>query len=222
MKSMGKPSYILFCLGFCAAVFVSGIFVPGVLAKNQAASPENSASAADARRELESFIDEILSLLHQEEKEVSDALTEKLREKAMEEFDFQIFSMLCLGKKYQQFSADQRVRFEECFSQLIARTYISRLQGENLDRVHVEYLSTRDLKPKRNLLRTDVFTNLIHGDVSTPVTYRMMKRGKGPWKIYDVIIEGVTMTANYREQFRNYVSESPDIIIADIQKKLEK
>ncbi len=222
MKSMKKTSYILFCLTLCAAVFVSGIFVPGVLAESSATSSKKAVSTGDAQGELALFLDEMMGLLRQEQETVSEKLTEKLREKAMEKFDFQIFSMLCLGKKYQEFSKDQRVRFEKSFSKLIARTYVARLQGENLAQVRVEYLDTQDLKPKGNLLRTDVATNLIHDNISTPVTYRMMKRGEGSWKIYDVVIEGVTMTANYREQFRSYVSESPEIIISDIQKKLEK
>jgi phospholipid transport system substrate-binding protein len=35
----------------------------------------------------------------------------------------------------------------------------------------------------------------------TPVEYRMLRRPDGRWVIYDVLIEGVSLVANYRSQF---------------------
>lgn len=187
---------------------------------------DETAIPSQVKQETQKFVDEMIALAAQEQTHPGGIMEEKLRERAMKQFDFRTFSMLSLGKKYQEFSRDQRSRFETDFSRLISRTYVSRIKGKDMGQISVEYMEPVVLKSRRNLLRADVPTNLIHDGISTPVTYRMMKRedtkDDHPWKIYDVIIEGVSMTANYREQFRDYISESPEKIIADIQGKLAK
>ncbi len=210
---------------FASAIIMAFVFTIFAIPGNVLATDE-AAIKTQVKQEAQKFVEEMIALAAQEQDNASGTMEAKLHARAMKQFDFQTFSMLSLGKKYQEFSKDQRARFEQDFSRLIARTYVSRIKGQDMKQVSVEYLEPVVLKTRRNLLRADAPTNLTHDGISTPVTYRMMKRGattdEKPWKIYDVIIEGVSMTANYREQFRNYISESPEKIIADIQEKLAK
>ena len=51
-----------------------------------------------------------------------------------------------------------------------------------------------------------------------PISYRLVDRSG--WKVYDVIIEGVSLVQNYRSQFGQILmNESPDALIAKISTK---
>ncbi len=210
---------------FVSAIIMAFVFTT-LAGPGYVLAADETAITAEVKQETKKFVDDMIALAAQEQDSSSGSMEDKLHDRAMKQFDFRTFSMLSLGKKYQEFSKDQRSQFEQDFSRLIARTYVSRIKGQDMGQVSVEFLAPVVLKSRRDVLRADVPTNLIHDGISTPVTYRMMKRedpkNNPPWKIYDVIIEGVSMTANYREQFRNYISESPEKIIADIQEKLAR
>jgi phospholipid transport system substrate-binding protein len=52
-----------------------------------------------------------------------------------------------------------------------------------------------------------------------PLNYRMTEKS-GSWKVYDVVIEGVSMVKNYRSQFKEILSKkSPDDLINTLKKK---
>jgi len=50
----------------------------------------------------------------------------------------------------------------------------------------------------------------------------MIKNKGADWKIYDVKIEGVSMVANYREQYIQNMSQTPDDIINELKEKVKK
>jgi len=55
-----------------------------------------------------------------------------------------------------------------------------------------------------------------------PVNYRMLKRSE-TWKVYDVVIEGVSLMKNYRRQITKLLmKESPDQMIERLKKRIEQ
>ncbi len=196
----------------CLAVLGSGMVL---------AAP--SAADAGAQTELKAFVDDMLALIREAPEGSSLASRSgKLHDRAMKMFDFSTFSMLSLGAKYRSFSDAQKDEFTQCFSQLICNTYVAKLEGQKVDNIQIEYDDPVPLDPKRDTLRSDVPSRIIQEGGPIPIIYRMIKRGDGDWKIYDVKIEGVSMAANYREQFRQAVSDSPEKIINDIKEKLKE
>lgn len=183
-----------------------------------ATSPESQALAS-----LETSINGMIAII--QDPALQSARENQRRQllgKAMAIFDFKTFSMLSLGRKYRQFSPDQQARFEDYFSRLISKTYTARLEGQNVDNLRIEYLENVPLKPKKNILRTDISTRILQGETAIPVVYRMIKKQDLDWKIYDLKIEGVSMAANYRDQYRQNLSDSPEKIINALKEKLEK
>ncbi len=179
--------------------------------------------ALNAEGHLKENVEQILSLIR------DPALTadpkeheEILYAKALEVFDFKTFSMLALGKKYRKFSAAQRDEFVHYFSKLISKSYFPKLAGKDVHNIKIKYLKTIPLKPKRNIYRTDISTELIQGDLHVLVDYRMIQKRDSDWKIYDIKIEGVSMVANYREQYRQQVSKTPEDIILHLREKVEQ
>jgi phospholipid transport system substrate-binding protein len=142
--------------------------------------------------------------------------------RAMDLFDFKTFSLLSLGKKFQSFSNDQKEVFVYYFSKLISQTYFTRLVGKNVQNITIRYMETTPLKPKKNMLRTDVSTQISQGEKQIQITYRMIKKKSRDWKIYDIKVAGVSMAANYREQYRQQISQTPEAIITELRGKVEK
>jgi phospholipid transport system substrate-binding protein len=142
--------------------------------------------------------------------------------KAMELFDFKTFSMLSLGRKFRSFSNDQKEQFVYYFSKLISQTYFTRLAGKDVHNITITYLKSTPLKPKRNIFRTDISTQMAQGEKQIAVTYRMIKKDTIAWKIYDIKVAGISMAANYRGQYREKISQTPEDIIKELRQKVEK
>ncbi|MBF0388910.1 MAG: ABC transporter substrate-binding protein [Desulfamplus sp.] len=136
-------------------------------------------------------------------------------------FDFKEFSRGALGQNWRQFSSGQQSEFTKYFSQLIANTYIARLDGESLNDIKITYLKTEIIDAtKSGIERAEISTEVFHNKIATPVHYRMMKKKGESWKIYDVKIEGVSLVGNYREQYRTRFNDPPDKFIQEIKEKI--
>lgn len=78
----------------------------------------------------------------------------------------------------------------------------------------MQYLKEQDLGPGK----AEVATKVVGKGKEIPITYRLVDHNG--WKVYDVIIEGVSLVQNYRTQFGQLlVNETPDAVIAKIAAK---
>ena len=67
----------------------------------------------------------------------------------------------------------------------------------------------------------EVKTQIVRATVQIPVNYRMLKDGEGHWRVYDVIVEGVSLVKNYRTQFASILSkDKPAQLIQRLNDKL--
>ncbi len=163
-------------------------------------------------------------------KSKKEILQKVLFEKCEPTFDFKALSMGVLGRNWRRFSEKQRDDFSKYFSHLIAQVYFEKLNKKSIDdikkaikEISIQYIKTTILPPTRSgIKRVDITTEVMHNGVKTPIIFRMLKRKQGQWKIYDLKIEGVSLLANYRAQYRNKFMETPDQIIAELKKKVEK
>ncbi|MCK5098498.1 MAG: ABC transporter substrate-binding protein [Desulfobacteraceae bacterium] len=136
-------------------------------------------------------------------------------------FDFQIISMLALGRNWKNFSPGQRDEFAKYFSRLVTNVYFYKIRGKSIDGVKIDYIKAIDLKTKSKR-RSDVYTIFHNGDFKIPVVYRMIQKKSGNWKIYDILIEGVSLVANYRDTYKTKIMIAPEIIINELKAKVEK
>lgn len=200
--------------------FLAGITI---LASAAAAESQESPWAQEAETALKTMVDEVLVIIRNTELQAHPESQEKaLVEKAFQIFDFNTFSMLSLGPKYREFSNQQREDFIFYFSRLISQTYFPKLAGKDVHNLSVTYLKNSPLKPKRDIFRTDILTELVQGELVVPIVYRLIRKENAPWLVYDIKIEGVSMAANYREQYRQEISTSPDQIIAQLKEKVSQ
>ncbi|MBF0202536.1 MAG: ABC transporter substrate-binding protein [Desulfamplus sp.] len=175
---------------------------------------------------LKKGIDGIISIINSpffSEENQKNARADILFSKAEELFDFRAFSMGALGRNWRGFSESQKAQFTSHFARLISQTYLSKLDDRSFKNLDILYLKTEFLQStKSGIERVDIFTEVHHNGVVTPVDYRMMKSPETNWKIYDVKIEGVSLVGNYREQYRTRFNDTPETLIQEIKDKVAK
>ncbi len=140
-----------------------------------------------------------------------------LCETAWEAFDFKEFSKRALGSKWLTFTASQRGKFIDVFSEFICKYYIPRLQ-ERYTGEKVSYLSQHPLADSRALVKVSVLWK----GVEVPVEVRMLKRND-TWKVYDIIVLGVSGVRNYRAQLQTILlKRSPTQVIGLIENRIKQ
>ncbi|MFW5443882.1 MAG: phospholipid-binding protein MlaC [Methylococcaceae bacterium] len=112
--------------------------------------------------------------------------------------DFNRISALVLGKLWKKATKDEKIRFRDEFQTLLVRTY---------SRAFVEFKewSVRflPLKLEEGVKKVIVKTEILQPGIQPlSVNYRMVL-SKGQWKVYDIMIEGVSLVTNYRTSIKN-------------------
>ena len=120
-------------------------------------------------------------------------------------FSYEQMSMRSLGSNWKSISKDEQKEFVVLFSKLLENSYVSKIQSAKEE--HVNYKDEK-VKGKYAMVRTEVFRNT--GPI--PVDYKLIRMGTN-WKVYDVVIEGVSLVKNYRSQFSRIIhKESYDAL----------
>jgi phospholipid transport system substrate-binding protein len=121
-----------------------------------------------------------------------------VRKIAHEAFDVTETAKRVLARHWQARTPAEREEFTQLFADLLERTYIARMDEYGGERIrYVGELLDGDLAAVRARIVTRTGTEV-------PVESRMVLRGER-WLIYDVLIENVSLVANYRSQFDRIV-----------------
>jgi len=110
-------------------------------------------------------------------------------------FDFDRMSRRVLGKHWRRASRAQRERFVREFRTLLVRTYATAL-AEYRDQT-IRYLKPRARDNTELTVRTQIEQP---GGPPIPIDYQLY-RSADSWKVYDVVIDGVSLVVNYRSSF---------------------
>ena len=116
-------------------------------------------------------------------------------------FDYQEMAKRSLGPTWGKLSAGQRQEFVYIFSQLLEASYSDKIK-KYAQRVKIDYTG-EVLEGEYAEVRTVV----VRANDRLPLNYRLLNEG-GTWKVYDVVIEGVSLVSNYRSQFSRIIHES--------------
>lgn len=132
--------------------------------------------------------------------------------------DFESMSKLVLGVQWKRADASQRESFLAAFRELLARTYTKSIR---------EYANV-DIRFYPQRTRSDdkyatVYSEFVAGGgkANVPVEYSLRNTDEG-WKVYDLVIEGLSLVKNYRTSFKDEIqATSLDALIARLQKDPE-
>jgi phospholipid transport system substrate-binding protein len=142
-------------------------------------------------------------------------LVDVIESKVLPHFNFTAMTGLAMGQSWNKSTPEQKKRLTEEFRTLLVRTYASALAAFSEQRLEFRPLRARPTD-------TDVIVNvrvIQPGSQPIAVDYAMEKTAAG-WKVYDVMVGGVSLVANYRTEFNNMVRESGiDGLIKNLQAK---
>ena len=130
-------------------------------------------------------------------------LIELIDAKVLPHFNFTAMTALALGQSWNKATPDQKKRLTEEFRTLLVRTYASALAA-----YADQKFDFRPLRAKPSDTDVTVQVRVLQaGAQPVPIDYSMEKTAAG-WKVYDVMVGGVSLVANYRTEFNNVVRES--------------
>lgn len=112
-------------------------------------------------------------------------------------FDFETISRFVLGKYWREATPEEQKAFIEQFRNLMVRTYAHALLSYSEQQIRYLPLRTDD-DPRKATVSTSVGKA---GAPDIPIDYKVFKEDSGDWKVYDVVIDGVSLVANYRTSF---------------------
>ncbi len=134
-----------------------------------------------------------------------------------EYFDFVTLSKLVLARNWKQLTPEQQAAFIEEFKQHLSITY-----GRNLERYNNEKVAVTGEREETGGDYTVKSKVLRPGAEDVLVDYRLRQQD-GAWKVIDVVIEGVSLVANFRSQFQEVLAGGgPDKLIRLLHEKNEK
>ena len=133
-------------------------------------------------------------------------------------FDFEKMSAWVLGKNWRDANKEQKQRFTEEFSRLLVRTY-SRAIYDNIDQT-INFLPFRgNPADDKVTIRTEIPQE---AGFPIPIDYKMYKKDSD-WKVYDVVIDAISLVANYRSSFNQEIKKSGiDSLIASLADRNKK
>ena len=130
-------------------------------------------------------------------------LVQVIDSKVLPHFNFTAMTSLALGQNWNKATPEQKKRLTEEFRTLLVRTYASALAAYSEQK-----LDFRPLRAKPTDTDVTVQVRVLQaGAQPVPIDYSMEKTANG-WKVYDVMVGGVSLVANYRTDFSTVVRES--------------
>jgi len=130
-------------------------------------------------------------------------LIQVIDQKVLPHFNFGAMTALALGQNWNKATPEQKKRLTEEFRTLLVRTYASALAAYSEQK-----FDFRPLRAKPTDTDVTVQVRVLQpGAQPVPIDYAMEKTAGG-WKVYDVMVGGVSLVANYRTEFANVIRES--------------
>jgi phospholipid transport system substrate-binding protein len=158
-----------------------------------------TAVAGEPTDQVRRSVDEVLKIVQSQPDGPARRTT--LRQAANRLFDFEQTAKRALGPHWQQRTPAEREEFVRLFTDLLEAAYVGKIdlyQGEKITYVG------ETVDGDQATVKTRIATK--QGS-EVPVDYRLL-REKDAWRVYDVIIEGVSLVANYRTQFNKIIQTS--------------
>lgn len=177
-----------------------------------------SAVAGGATDAMKSTIDEVLRIIQDKELKQpgrADERRQRLEQVVGDRFDYQEMSRRSLGAPWSTLPDKDKDEFVALFRTLLTNSYADKVESYSGE--GVQYLNERTEKDY-----AEVRTKVLTGKVEIPLDYRLLNKG-ADWRVYDVVVDGVSLVNNYRGQFSKILRTSTFADLVDqLRKKSDK
>lgn len=167
---------------------------------------------------IQSGTDRALDIIHSSKSGKAPSIRQRRAEILTivdEYFDFSEMAKRALGRPWKDQPPEKQKEFVSLFKQLLFNTYVDRVETYTGSNEKVVY-DVQEVKGDYAFVKTRIVN---YQDTDVAVDYRL-KEEKGNWKVYDVIVEGVSLVSNYRSQFTSILAnESFDALLVKLRQK---
>ena len=178
-----------------------------------------SASAGAPLETVKGHVNKVLDVLRDPSLKAESARKvkkEKIQAIAEKMFDFAELSKRTLAQNWSKFDPGQQKEFISLYTTLLRDTYINKIMGYTDEKI----VFNNEVELTENTFEVRSTVQSKAGNV--PIYYRVILKD-GSWKVYDVVIEGVSLINNYRSQFREILANNPpESLLETLRKKVLK
>ena len=140
---------------------------------------------------------------------------QKLEQIVGDRFDYQEMSRRSMGAPWNTLPEKDKQEFVALFQTLLTNSYADKIESYSGE--GVKYINERTENDY-----AEVRTKVLTGKVEIPLDYRLLNKG-GDWRVYDVVVDGVSLVNNYRGQFSKILRSSTYADLIDqLRKKSDK
>jgi phospholipid transport system substrate-binding protein len=140
---------------------------------------------------------------------------EKLEAIYAQMFDEGELSRRTLGSNWKKLNTSQQQEFIRLYQQVLEKAYIDKI---------LSYTNEKIVFDKETMLasnQAEVQTKVLTSSKEIPIFYRVILE-KDTWKVYDVVVENVSLVQNYRSQFNDILGKNtPDQLLEILRKKVK-
>jgi phospholipid transport system substrate-binding protein len=141
---------------------------------------------------------------------------EKLRAISEKMFDFTELSRRTLANNWKKLSPEQQKEFVELYTSLLEDTYAKKILAYSDEKITF----TKEVPLSEKTV--EVQSTVLRKSEEIPIYYRVILRD-GAWRVYDVVVEGVSLINNYRSQFKEILANKPpESLLEALRKKVGK
>lgn len=150
---------------------------------------------------IKQTINEVIDTLKDEELKKPDKGADRraaLRKAIGERFDFEEMAKRSLALHWKKRTPEERQEFVPLYSDLLERSYVNKIESYTDEQI---LYTDETIDDGYAVVKTKIITKR---NVEIPIEYRLLKKNNR-WGVYDVIIEGVSLVNNYRNQFNRII-----------------
>jgi len=178
-----------------------------------------SAFSGQPTEAVKGNLDKVLDVLRDpslKAESAKKAKKDKIRDISQEMFDFTELSKRSLGKNWSKFNPDQQKEFVGLYKSLLEDAYADKIMLYT----DVKIVFSKEVALTEKTAEVQSIVLRKSGEI--PIYYRVIMKD-GVWRVYDVVIEGISLTNNYRSQFKEIlVNKPPESLLETLRKKVGK
>ena len=164
----------------------------------------NGAMAGAPTDQLRTTVDRVLAILKDSKlssPSAKDTRREELRKAIFPRFDFEEMAKRSLGAEWRRQPPAQQKEFVDLFTELLRNSYVESIESYGGSKVVYN-------RESQDGNYAEVGSKITaHQGEEFSIDYRLMLEG-GAWKVYDVVVENISLVNNYRSQFRRILGRS--------------
>ncbi len=169
-----------------SSIILFALFIPETVRANSPA------------QQIRETIQQVMTIVNSPAKDSESIKQQELRDSLMPRFDWPNMAKQALGKHWDTIPARQD-EFISAFAEFLSKTYIGKIGSYKDEKIiFVDEVVNNSL--------AEVKTKMVPAKGEATAVNYQLRQVEGDWKIYDVVVEDISLVVNYRSQFNRILS----------------